>query len=86
MAKRPFSFPTCGETIDSDQGAKVRIMFQDAREPQPQGAEQARWLWETTRGTAKNDNEAFGLLLAQIVVELHSVQAMMSASVSRLQS
>jgi hypothetical protein len=55
-------------------------------EPQPQITEQARWLWETTRGEAKNDNEAFGLLLAQIVVELQSVQAMMSASVSRLRS
>jgi hypothetical protein len=55
-------------------------------EPQPQITEQARWLWETTRGEAKNDNEAFGLLLAQMVVELQSVQAMMSASVSRLRS
>lgn len=55
-------------------------------EPQPEITEQARWLWETTRGEAKNDNEAFGMLLAQIVVELRSVQAMMSASVSRLRS
>jgi hypothetical protein len=55
-------------------------------EPQPEIAEQARWLWETTRGEANNDNEAFGMLLAQIVVELQSVQAMMSASVSRLRS
>jgi hypothetical protein len=55
-------------------------------EPQPQITEQARWLWETTRGEATNDNEAFGLLLAQIVVELQRVQAMMSASVSRLLS
>jgi hypothetical protein len=55
-------------------------------EPQPEITEQARWVWETTRGEAKNDNEAFGLLLAQIVVELQSVQAMMSASVSRLRS
>lgn len=54
-------------------------------EPQPQITEQARWLWEATRGEAKNDNEAFGLLLAQIVVELQSVQVM-SASVSRLRS
>jgi hypothetical protein len=53
-------------------------------EPQPQITEQARWLWETTRGEAKNDNDAFGLLLAQIVMELQSLQAMMSASVSRL--
>jgi hypothetical protein len=64
----------------------VRITVQDARETQPQVAEQARWLWETTRGEAENDNEAIGLLLAQIVVELQSVQAMMSASVSRLRS
>jgi hypothetical protein len=55
-------------------------------EPQPQITEQARWLWETTRGEAKNDNEAFGLLLAQMVVELQSVQATLSASVSRLRS
>jgi hypothetical protein len=55
-------------------------------EPQPEITEQARWLWETMREEAKNDNEAFGLLLAQIVVELQSVQAMMSASVSRLRS
>ena len=55
-------------------------------EPQPQITEQARWLWETVRGEAKNDNDAFGLLLAQIVVELQSVQAMLSASVSRLRS
>ena len=55
-------------------------------EPQPQITEPARWLWETTRGEAKNDNEAFGLFLAQIVVELQSVQAMMSASISRLRS
>ena len=55
-------------------------------EPQPQITEQARWLWEATRGEAKNDNEAFGILLAQIVVELQGVQAMMSASVSRLRS
>jgi hypothetical protein len=55
-------------------------------EPQPEITEQARWVWETTRAEAKNDNEAFGLLLAQIVVELQSVQAMMSASVSRLRS
>jgi hypothetical protein len=55
-------------------------------EPQPEITEQARWLWKATRGEAKNDNEAFGLLLAQIVVELQSVQAMMSASVSRLRS
>jgi hypothetical protein len=55
-------------------------------EPQPEITEQARWLWETTRGEAKNDNEAFGMLLAQIIVELRSVQAMMSASVSRLRS
>jgi hypothetical protein len=41
-------------------------------EPQPEITEQARWLWEATRGEAKNDNEAFGLLLAQIVVELQS--------------
>jgi hypothetical protein len=53
-------------------------------EPQPQITEQARWLWETTRGEAKNDNDAFGLLLAQIVMELQGLQAMMSASVSRL--
>jgi hypothetical protein len=65
---------------------KVKITFQDAREPQLQVAEQARWLWETTRGEAENDNEAIGLLLAQIVVELQSVQTMMSASVSRLRS
>jgi hypothetical protein len=55
-------------------------------EPQPEITERARWLWETARAEAKNDNEAFGLLLAQIVVELESVQAMMSASVSRLRS
>jgi hypothetical protein len=55
-------------------------------EPQPEITEQARWLWETTRGEANNDNEAFGMLLAQIVVELQSVQAIMSASVSRLRS
>jgi hypothetical protein len=55
-------------------------------EPQPQITEQGRWLWETTRGEAKNDNDAFGLLLAQIVVELQGVQAMMTASVSRLRS
>jgi hypothetical protein len=55
-------------------------------EPQPQITEQARWLWETTRSEASNDNEAFGLLLAQIVVELQTAQAMMSASVSRLRS
>jgi hypothetical protein len=55
-------------------------------EPQPQITEQARWLWETTSGEAKNDNEAFGLLLAQMVVELQSVQATLSASVSRLRS
>jgi hypothetical protein len=55
-------------------------------EPQPEITEPARWLWETARAEAKNDNEAFGLLLAQIVLELQSVQAMMSASVSRLRS
>jgi hypothetical protein len=55
-------------------------------EPQPEITDQARWLWDTTRGESKNDNEAFGLLLAQIVVELQSVQAMMGASVSRLRS
>jgi hypothetical protein len=55
-------------------------------EPQPQITAQARWLWETTRGEAKNESEAFGLLLAQIIVELQSVQAMMTASVSRLRS
>jgi hypothetical protein len=55
-------------------------------EPQPEITEQARWLWETTRGEANNDNEAFGMLLAQIVVELQGMQAMMSASVSRLRS
>jgi hypothetical protein len=55
-------------------------------EPQPQVTQQACWLWETTRGEAKNDNEAFGLLLGQIVVELQSVQAMMSVSVSHLRS
>jgi hypothetical protein len=55
-------------------------------EPQAEITETARWLWETARREAKNDNEAFGLLLAQIVVELQSVQAMMSASVSRLRS
>ena len=55
-------------------------------EPQPEITQTARWLWETARGEAKNDNEAFGLLLAQIVVELQSVQAMMSTSVSRLRS
>jgi hypothetical protein len=55
-------------------------------EPQPQITERARWLWQTTREEAKNDNEAFGLLLAQIIVELESVQAMMGASVSRLRS
>jgi hypothetical protein len=55
-------------------------------EPQPEITEQARWLWETTRGEANNDNEAFGMLLAQIVVELQSVQAILSASVSRLRS
>jgi hypothetical protein len=55
-------------------------------ELQPQVTEQARWLWETERREAKNDNEAFGLLLAQIVVELQRVQTMMSASVSRLRS
>ena len=54
--------------------------------PQPEITEQARWLWETTRGEAKNDNEAFGLLLAQIVVELEDIQATMSVSVSRLRS
>jgi hypothetical protein len=55
-------------------------------EPQPQITEHARWLWETTREEAKNNDEAFGLLLAQIVVELQSVQATLSASVSRLRS
>ena len=55
-------------------------------ESQPQITERARWLWQTTREEAKNDNEAFGLLLAQIIVELESVQAMMGASVSRLRS
>ena len=55
-------------------------------EPQPQITKQAHWLWETTRGEAKNDSEAFGLLLAQIVVELQSVQAMITASVSRMRS
>lgn len=54
--------------------------------PQPNITEEARWLWETTRREAKNDNEAFGLLLAQIVVELEDIQATMSASVSRLHS
>jgi hypothetical protein len=54
--------------------------------PQPEITEQARWLWEATRREAKNDNEAFGLLLAQIVVELGDVQATMGASVSRLHS
>jgi hypothetical protein len=55
-------------------------------EPQPEITEQARWLWEIMRAEAKNDNEAFGLLLAQIVVEPQSVQAMVSAPVSRLRS
>jgi hypothetical protein len=55
-------------------------------EPQPEITKHARWLWETARAEAKTDNEAFGLLLAQIVVELQSVQAMVSASVSRLRS
>ena len=54
--------------------------------PQPDITEEARWLWEMTRGEAKNDNEAFGLLLAQIVVELEDIQTTMSASVSRLHS
>jgi hypothetical protein len=54
--------------------------------PQPEITAQGRWLWEATRHEAKNDNEAFGLLLAQIVVELEDVQATMSASVSRLHS
>jgi hypothetical protein len=53
-------------------------------EPQPAITEPARWLWETTRREAHNDNEAFGLLLAQIVVELQNTQTMMSVSVSRL--
>lgn len=55
-------------------------------EPQPEVAKQARWLWETTKDETENATEAFGLLLAQIVVELQGVQAMMSASVSRLRS
>jgi hypothetical protein len=55
-------------------------------EPQPANTEEARWLWETTRERAHNDNEAFGLLLARIVVELQDIRATMSASVSRLQS
>jgi hypothetical protein len=55
-------------------------------EPQPQITEQARWLWETTNEEAENATEAFGFLLAQIVIELQSLQAMMSASVSRLRS
>jgi len=55
-------------------------------EPQPQITEQGRWLWETTSEEAENATEAMGLLLAQIVVELQGVQAMMSASVSRLRS
>jgi hypothetical protein len=54
--------------------------------PQPEITHEARWLWETTRSEAKNDNEAFGLLLAQIVVELQDIRATMGASVSRLQS
>jgi hypothetical protein len=65
------------------QANHIAIMIE---EPQPEITEQARWLWETTRRETKNDNEAFGVLLAQIVVELQSVQAMMSASVSRLRS
>ena len=48
--------------------------------------EQAYWLWETTKEETDNATEAFGLLLAQIVLELQGVQAMMSASVSRLGS
>jgi hypothetical protein len=55
-------------------------------EPQPQITQEGRWLWETTKSEAKNDSEAFGLLLSQIVVELQSVQALMIASVSRLRS
>jgi hypothetical protein len=55
-------------------------------EPQPEVAEQARWLWETTKEETENATEAFGLLLAQIVVELQGVQAIMSASVSRLRA
>jgi hypothetical protein len=54
--------------------------------PQPNITEEARWLWETTRREVKNDNEAFGLLLAQIVVALEETQATMSAAVSRLHS
>lgn len=55
-------------------------------EPQPQISDQARWLWETTLRESENATEAFGLLLAQMVVELQSVQTMMSASVTRLRS
>jgi hypothetical protein len=55
-------------------------------EPQPQITEQGRWLWETTKAESENATEAFGLLLAQIVVELQSIQAMMGASVSRLRT
>jgi hypothetical protein len=54
--------------------------------PQPEITERARWLWETTRSEAKNDSEAFGLLLAQIVVELQDVQTTVSTSVSRLRA
>lgn len=42
--------------------------------------------WETTRTEAKNDHEAFGLLLAQIVVELQDVRTTVSTSVSRLRA
>jgi hypothetical protein len=55
-------------------------------EPQSTNLEEARWLWERTRERAENDSDAFGLLLARIVLELQDIRATMSVSVSRLHS
>jgi hypothetical protein len=42
--------------------------------PQSANLEEARWLWETTRERSENDTDAFGLLLAHIVLELQEYE------------
>jgi hypothetical protein len=69
--------------LGSSAGREVLGMYEG---PQSGNQEDARELWEATRGEASNGTEAFGLLLSRVVVELQDIRATMSASVSRLHS